>query len=344
MSTELTDSEAQKLFNQVSKSIQNADNDKLSELMEEDASLEEAPIEEVKPEDVEESKDSPTEQPEDKDDKEEVTPSDEKTEEADDEKKDEVAEPDELTKLREQLAKVSKENHALKSQAGRVPHVQRKLQELDKKLEEIAKLKASPSSQPSAKIKPKIDDLLKGVKSTDPELAEAISNAIAEATDGLAADSLTSEEKTLRLIRDNEHQTYQDLEANRLLEMYPNAPDVFASSSWAEWKSTQSPRMQGLATSDSADDVATAFELYARDMVAKHPELAAKPEAAKEDTPAVKSAEALKAEQIETERKRKKETSANVSNPSAPGKVGMPDDPEALFNRYSESIRKERTG
>lgn len=340
MSTELTDSEAQKLFNQVSKSIQNADNDKLSELMEEDASLEEAPIEEVKPE---EADDKPAEQPDDKDDKDEVTPPEDKAEEAGDEKKDEVAEPDELTKLREQLAKVSKENHALKSQAGRVPHVQRKLQELDKKLEDIAKLRASPSSQPSTKIKPKIDDLLKGVKSTDPELADAIAAAIAEATDGLAADSLTSEEKTLRLIRDNEHQTYQELEANRLLEMYPNAPDVFASPSWAEWKSTQSPRMQGLATSDSADDVATAFELYARDMVAKHPELA-KTEVAKEETPAAKSAEALKAEQIETERKRKKETSANVQNPSAPGKVGMPDDPQALFDKFSAEIRKERTG
>lgn len=340
MSTEMTDSEAQKLFNQVSKSLQNADSEKLSELMEQEAPLEEAPIEEVKPEEAEES----VEQPEDDDGKEEVTPPEEKAEEAGEEKKEEVAEPDELTKLREQLAKVSKENHALKSQAGRVPHVQRKLQELDKKLEEIAKLRASPSSQPSAKIKPKIDDLLKGVKSTDPELADAIAAAIAEATDGLAADSLTNEEKTLRLIRDNEHQTYQDLEANRLLEMYPNAPDVFASSSWAEWKSTQSPRMQGLATSDSADDVATAFELYARDMMAKHPELAAKTEVAKEETPAAKSAEALKAEQIETERKRKKETSANVQNPSAPGKVGMPDDPEALFKKFSEQIRKERTG
>ena len=339
MSNELTDKEAQALFNQVSKSIQNDDSEKLSSLMEQEVTEEVTPTEEVKPEDVEES----TEQPADEDSKEEVTPSDEKTEEADDEKKEEVAEPDELTKLRDQLAKVSKENHALKSQAGRVPHVQRKLQELDKKLEEIAKLKASPSSQPSAKIKPKIDELLKGVKSTDPELADAIAAAIAEATDGLASDSITNEEKVLQIIRDNEYQTHQDQEATRLLEMYPNAPEVFASSSWAEWKSTQSKRMQGLATSDSADDVATAFELYARDMVAKHPELA-ETKAAKEETPAVKSAEALKAEQIEAERKRKKESSANVSNPSAPGKVGMPDDPEALFKKFSEQIRKDITG
>lgn len=344
---ELSTEEAQKLFNQVGKAIQESDSVKLSEIMDKQPLTEEEPKTEDQPADG--TTDEVVNEPVDAAKEDETDPPEQK---ADDnvEKKDEnpVEEKTELDKLKEQLAAVSKENHALRSQAGRVPHVQRKIKELDKKLEELTKQHASPSSQPSTKIKPKVDELLKGIRGTDAELADAIAAAIAEAVDATAQDIRTTEIDTVKLLRANEVSTHQDVEAQRLLEMYPNAPDVFKSSSWSDWKSNlQSEgrdRILGLAVSDNADDVALAFELYAKDMVAKHPELAKVSEKKEESTSVSNPAAAKKAEEVEAERKRKKESSVNLSNPTAPGKVGLPDDPNALFSKYSEEIRKQRTG
>lgn len=259
-----------------------------------------------------------------------------------------VTDPNEdpkLKELREQLEKLSKENHALKSQAGRVPHVQRKLKELDQKLEELNQKAASPSNHPSAAIQPKVLEKLKGIRETDPELADAIAAAFAEAIPGLADDALNRERATLTLLREQEAQAFHAEQGNLLLEMYPNAAEVVNSASWSEWKKQQSEDILHLAHSDYAESVALAFEKYARDMKAKHPELADKPQTA-QPAAAVKAndADAAKAAQIEEERRRKQATAATVGSPNAPGKVGLPDDPEALFKKFSDEIRKQRTG
>lgn len=344
MSNELSNEDAQKLFNQISKANQEDDSSKLSEIMDKQPDTDQVPI----------VKDLPDDQPNVEDDKEETdtkvsddtnNPPDDKPGDDDGNKddKDQTPEQKEFAALKEQYEKVTKENHSLRSQAGRVPHVQRRIQELDKKLEELTKRNASPSSQPSATIQPKIAELLKGVKETDPELADTIAAAIAAATDGVAGEMRASEENTLRLLRTQEVNSYQAEQTQALLEQYPNAPEVFASPSWKEWKESQSDRIRGLAQSDTADDVSFAFEKYARDMLTKYPDLAVNGEA-KVETPPAKTDTQLKAEQLEAERKRKKESSVNISNPSDAGKVGMPDDPEALFKKYSEEIRKTITG
>lgn len=345
MSTEvLSDKDAATLFNQISKAVQNDDSDKLSTLMNPQASVEdvEVPVVEDKPANV-----SDDVQPDD-DNKEETPdplaedkPADDNANDKDDTK---PVEKSELDILKEKLAKAEKDNHSLRSQAGRIPHVQRRIQELDKKLEELAKSKTSPSSQTSTKIQPKVLELLKGLKETDSELADTIANAIEAATNGVADEMLTKEEGTLRLLREQEFQTYQEHETNRLLEMYPNAPEVFRSPSWAEWKNEQSERVLGLATSNNADDVSFAFKKYAEDMIAKYPELAKVEDKVVADATPPASATSEAAKKVEAERQRRKETAVNVSNPSAAGKVGLPDDPEALFKKFSEEIRKERTG
>ena len=338
--SELTEKEAAVLFNQTSKALQDDDSAKLSELMEMKASDEEAPVESETPAEVE------PENTEDKDNEEvpketELEPSD-KTAEVEPKEKTELTE---LEKLKEQLEKVSRENHSLRSQAGRVPHVQRKIQELDKKLAELAQAKATPSSQPSAKIQPKIKELLKGVSDTDSDLADAIAAAIAEATDGIAEDMLTKQESTLSLLRQQELQTYQEQEANRLLEMYPNAVEIFPSQHWKSWKQEQSARVVALAESDNADDVAFALEKYAKDMLSKYPELASNTvDKTAEASTTIVAEPSDKAKQIEAERARKKVTAVTVGSASAQGKVEQPSDLNALFNKYSEQIRKERTG
>jgi hypothetical protein len=343
VSNDLTEQEAAKLFEQVSNASRENDSLKLSELMQADAIEEVAPVEEdkpeetpaevvdeeVKPDKVEADKaSSPPEKAEEVEPKEEVKPS----------------EPSELEKLREQVARLDKENHRLSSQAGRVPYVQRKIKEIDKKLEDLAK--ASPSSHPSAEIQKKVLEKLKVVRDNDPELADAIAGAIAalgEATDGITDEVKAKEIDSLKHLRQLEVSAYQEAEANRILEVYPNAPEVFASNEWKKWKAEQTSAWATLANSDTADDVMFAMEKYAKDMIAKYPELA-KEEPKGVETPAVDAKAKEEAQKVEAERQRKQKTSVVIGSPSAPSKVGLPDDPNALFEKFSGEIRKQISG
>lgn len=340
--TDLTDKEAQDIFNAASSAIRENDVDKLAKLAEEP----EVKVDSGEPK-VEDTPEPITPVEDDKEKKEDDTdPLVDKTADQKDDDKDKgnTPEPTELEKLQARLAAVSKENHALKSQAGRVPHIQSRLKDLDRKLEELTKAATSPSSQPSTKITPKVEAILAGIKETDPELAKAMAAAIAAASDEVATDSTSRELESTRAAHAEATQEYQQAEAQRLVEMYPNAKEVFVSPSWAEWKSKQSRAVQTLAGSDSADDVSFAFEKYAADMVKAHPELVVKePSVPAADDPAVKAA-ADKAKQVETQRQRQKETAANVGNPAGAGKVELPDDAVALFNKFSDQIRKDRTG
>jgi ElaB/YqjD/DUF883 family membrane-anchored ribosome-binding protein len=283
------------------------------------------------------------EQPEEVKEEEEKSPPEDdkagKTEEETEEEGEKVVEKSELDLLKEQLNRVTKENHNLKSQAGRVPHVQKRLRELDKKLEELERKSTSPSSQTSEKIKPQVDAILKGIRETDAELADAVAKAIAVATEGVAAESLTKEKDTLVFLRQQELEQHQEMEAKRLLDMYPNAPEVFQSKHWSDWKSQQSAGVVGLANSDSADDVALAFEKYARDMQALFPELQSEQKAAK---PAANDDATEKARQIEEERLKRRSTAASIGSPNAAGKIAVSDDPQALFEKYVKEIRKSR--
>jgi hypothetical protein len=332
---ELSDKEIAKLFNEVSTSLRGNDTVKLDELM---ASETIEVEEEATPED-ESLPDQPEETPEEKEEEDNSGPQDKTADDTVDDNEDppEPKESDEVVKLREQLAKLEKDNHSLRSQAGRVPHVQRRLQELDKKLDELTK--KSPSSQPNDLIA----NALKGIKETDPELAESIAKAIADATNAVAADSHNTAKETLNTLREIEAASHTDNEMDKLLGMYPNARDIFTSQHWKDWKKSQNRTWQTLASSDLAEDVAEAFERYSADMLKKFPELAAnvsKEEPVKEPVK-TKNEEA---EKIEEERARKKQTTAKVGSPAAPAKVSVPDDPDALFKKFSEQIRKERTG
>lgn len=324
--SDLTDAEAQKIFREVQGAIKDNDTAKLDTLLTVESEEVETPVEvEVPAEEPE------VETPENA----ENTPSEE-TEEGTTETVDTTTEePEALVAMRKQLENLQKENHSLRSQAGRVPHVQRKLKELDEKLKELDKRSTSPSSRPSTTIAPKISEALKGIEETDPELAKTIAAAIAQATDGVAEDFDKRERESLTLSKEEALKEYRQEQIDILLDQYPNAPDVFNSPQWKEWKKSQSAAMQTLAGSDAADDVVFALGKYADDMVKKYPELA------KSNEQPAANAEAAK---IEADRLRKKTTGATVSSPAAASKVKLPDDPVALFKMYSEQIRKERLG
>lgn len=342
----LSEKEAQALFNKMSSAVRSGDVEKLDELTDvsetpevEDASAstpDETPAgdqpageQEVKPE---QEGDSPPDKEADKPDDKVV----------DKDKQEDKVQP-EVAKLMEELEKAKKEAHALRSQAGRVPSLQSRVNQIDRQLEELKKLHTSPTSQPSAKIKPKLQEKLAKLRETDPELADLMLETMSEATDGVANELRSAEITKLEALRTEESKAYEQHEADRLLQMYPNAPEVFQSSHWAEWKKTQSPVIQSAARSNNADDVALAFEKFAEDMAKQYPELVAKDEP-KVEVPAVETDEQKKAKQVEAERQRKKQATAVVGSPNANGKVEVPNDPEALFKKFSEEARKRRLG
>jgi hypothetical protein len=333
MTQELSDKDIEKLFNNVSNSLRSNDTTKLDELMTSEPTTEEEKVEdESLPDEPTQDEPVDTEEEDNKD-----GPQDTADDPVDDnEDPTKSVELDEVTKLREQLAKLEKDNHSLRSQAGRVPHVQRRLQELDKKLADLEK-SAAPSSQPNDKVLA----ALKGIKETDPELAESVATAIANAMAEVAASSHNVAKETLTTLRAVEAESAHASEMDRLLTMYPNAKEIFASPHWKEWKTTQTDVWKAAASSDNADDVAEAFERYSRDMVKKFPELA---NVSKTEEVKAEPVKNERAEQIEEERARKKATTAKVGAPNAPAKVSVPDDPDALFKKFSEQIRKERTG
>jgi hypothetical protein len=336
--------DANKLFNDVSKAMQDDDNgNTLSELLaqetpEEEEHLEEAetPDPEGEPkEEVEEKEKSPHEEEEEL----EGSDSDKKADKTKGKEKEQTPEEKQVAELREQLAAAQREAQALRSQAGRVPSLQRKMAELDKKLEELKA--ASPSSQTSTKIKPKVDKLLESLKETDPALAETFAAAIATAIEGVDEESRTREVETLTLLREQSHADYVEEQKQQLLSMYPNAPQVFASPHWAEWKKSQPQHILDLAGSSSAEAVAMAFDLYKKDMTAKYPELVQKESVAatQGDPEAVK-----KAEQLEQERLKKKKNAVNIDTSKSSVRSDEPKDPNALFNKLFAEISAEISG
>lgn len=338
MTNELSDKDADKLLNQITNAMKDGDSTKLDELMASEVVPEEPEV--TFEEDEVAEDESPEETPADEDQpeiEEEDKTKDDPQDKADQPVDKKESEPtDELSKLKDQLAALANENHKLRSQAGRVPHVQRRLQELDKKLADLETKKSTPSNQPSDVVLEK----LKGIKETDPELAQAIADAVAAATSGLTEQLHNKDRETLHLLREQELAQQHENEIDRLLVMYPNAVEVFQSKTWKDWKATLSPGIKALAESDNADDVAHAFEMYGQAMLEKHPELAPKEEHSA--TPVTKTNP--EAEKIEQQRQRKKQTTAVVGSPNASGKVAVPDDPDALFKKYFAQIQKERSG
>lgn len=331
---DMTDKEAQELFNNISTSMKEDDSQKLSALFTDEAPAGDKPNEE-QPNEDQPDEDTPKPDTEVED---ETPPLDDNSAEPKDDTNKETPKSTPEDDLRAQLEELKRQNHALKSQAGRVPHIQRRLREFDEKLEALNKAQTSPSSQPAAKLTPKLDEILKGISGTDSELAEAIKAAVLAASEGVTNEVYAKERESVEFLREQQTREYQQAEADRLLDMYPNAVEVFNSTHWKDWQASQPADIQRLANSDNADSVATAFKLYAEAMAEKYPQVVEKTaEVAKPD-------EAEKAQKIEAERQRKRENTPNVGTPNASGKVALPDDPEALFKKYSEMIRKQQLG
>lgn len=329
----------EQLFNEVSEAL--AKGESIDSLMNVEVT-DTAPIEEPVPEEASED----SEEVEDKTPEEDKKVADTK---AHDTVPDEDWEADLDPKVKDQVKKLKDElaqrDHKIKSELGRVPALQRQVEELKRSL---SVPRATPAPKPEAAAdktsaaKSKFDEKLARVKEIDPDLADLLVSLKEdvegplrkEFSDGLTKAQAESQRKEEEAIFDREY--------TKLVSLVPQAPQVFKHPLYKQWKSSQSEYVQQLAGSLYADDVVIALEQFAKYTQQYHPELAgtSAPAATTEGTAPVADASATKVAQ---DRARKLSAGAPSTTATAPktGK-GIPgeDDPEALFNYVVGKLQK----
>lgn len=243
----------------------------------------------------------------------------------------------------DELARLKRELHILKSDAGRVPYMQRRLQELERELRtnklSSPAAKAAPAtdgSTPEAaynalpeKVRKRIDAL----REIDPDMADTLQ----EMAEALSSENTTRiNEATTTLVeaeREKEEGQFLDTQYALLTQEIPYAPQVFQSPEWKEWKSTLSPARLQMAESIYADEAKVAIGAFVYDMQAKYggnqQQQAAPPVEQTEDGSKVKE-------------QRDRKLAASTNSKSVAGKrTKAEDDEAALFSEFSKQIREE---
>lgn len=302
MTMENTKTVDEQFFEEAMKAIQSNDSDSMGALMSEPEDL----TKEVIPaEDDKELDDKTVIEPE-------VTPAIE-TDEPSPNKDDLIAQ------LKAQLEEASAVTHKLKSDAGRVPALQRQLAALDTKLAEISANPKGASDKDATTFTPS-SKALDVLQETDPELAAALRESMTSVYEAMQAESANrSREITQTFIKSSRDEQLTN-EWNKLVGVVPNAKEVFGSSEWHSWVEGLSPGMRGLAESDYADDVLIALRQFS-------------------GAGAAGTASPTKVQEQRAARLTTKTPTSGAPTPMA----GEPQDPEQLMNKlYSEMIAQQK--
>ena len=260
-------------------------------------------------------------------------------EEAAPEVKESAASTPEVVKVEEnETEALKRELHKLKSDAGRVPHMQSRLKELERELREVKLSHSVGSVDPAdpskvevpTNIKKKIEDL----REVDPALADLLEDMTkalrseTHETAGRLVSTITESEREY-----DEQRTISE-QYNQLVSEVAWAPQAFKSQEWKDWKDTLTPGKRAMAESMYADDVKIALGEFAGYMRARQGSATSAQQAPAR--PVVDE----EAERIKQERARKLATGSTTKAPTAKASA-PPLDEEALFREAYERIQKE---
>lgn len=234
--------------------------------------------------------------------------------------------------------------HRVKSELGRLPHLQRKVDELSRQLSapQNKPEKTEPAATKTSVTASKFAEKLAEARAVDPALADLIEATLEAMREEVAVplrEELTNEvNQTKALFADKEQEQLWTSEKSKLLQMVPQADDVFKHPLYKEWKSTLPQNMYNLASSIYADDVVVALEQFSKYVATVAPELVTPPQA----TPAVPAkVDTSAADKVAADRARKLNgTPPSTSAQSPKGGDGIPENPEELFKYVTEKIRK----
>lgn len=167
---------------------------------------------------------------------------------------------DDVAKAKAELESLRSDLHRYKSDAGRVPFLNRRVQELERQLEDARR---SPAPKPDAKVElpSGVRERIERIREVDPETADAMEE-VYKASAAKAEEVRAAQEAEITNRRQREDEEYLHKEAERLFAIIPEAPQVFASEKWRLWKSKLPPNFRALAESSNADEVAEALRNF----------------------------------------------------------------------------------
>lgn len=240
----------------------------------------------------------------------------------------------EIQKLKDERAQLE---HRVKSELGRVPYLQRKVEELSRQTSQplTAPVKDAVAA---TKTSGKFAERLAQAREVDPALADLL-EAMAEEIATPLREELTNEvTQTKQAIADKEYTALWQSEKAKLLELVPQADEVFKHPLYKQWKDEIPENLHRLASSVYADEVVIALEQFAKYAATQAPSA---PVTEPQQTPTVNQAIIETAAKVTADRARKLASGSTSTTASPPRQgTGVPEDPEALFNYLTDKIRK----
>lgn len=229
--------------------------------------------------------------------------------------------------------------HRVKSELGRLPFLQRKVDELSRQRSE-PQTKPVKEQPAATKTSTKFDEKIAEARAVDPALADLLVALKEEIENPLREEFSTKVKQTEELVLGRDMEQHWHNEKARLLQMVPQADDVFKHPLWKEWKeNVATESMRNLTNSVNADDMVVALEVFSKYVAVVQPELVTPPAETTKATTGVVDTTA--ADKVAAERARKLAGTPKATTATTP-KASTVDleDPEALFNHITGKIAK----
>lgn len=248
----------------------------------------------------------------------------------------------------DELSELKNELHRLKSDAGRVPYLQRRMQEMDRELRAYkARVAAAesiqPGDQPNANptLPEKVKKRIEALREIDPDLAETLE----EMHTSLAQEARGAKAAVEVLqTHDQEEQDRQFFmeQKQELLRAIPQADDLFKRPEWKMWKEQTTPGRRALTETGYAQDMVQAIYAFAADMQQLHGNngQASKSQANSEGgDPLNTSAQQQQTPSVVKEnRERKVQVAAEIKSPAAKASVAF-DNETAFQEQYAKALK-----
>lgn len=220
----------------------------------------------------------------------------------------------------------------LRSDAGRVPFIQRKMAELERELRAYKARDAQPT--PSNGGKQDLKDItldeetqreIDELREVDPTLAKTLERVAKTAI--ATANARVDHAVTTMTQADQEQDDFNFLmeQKSELVREIPQADAIFATPEWKQWKDTLTPGQRALAESSYASEVKQAIYAFAAVMQQQQPTKVV-------ETPVPENTK------LREDRARKVGTSAEVKTSAAKKAVDL--DEDAYFAEQYDKIGK----
>lgn len=234
----------------------------------------------------------------------------------------------------ETIETLKAEIHRLRSDAGRVPFLQRRTAELERNLAELQR-RAAVKPQSSEVDDTKAVDLPKHLKDKvdkmreiDPDNADVLEEVFKAAVLKAREDTDVQFKQVDEVRKQSEEESFVNEQYNLLVSSIPTAPTIFQTPEWATWKSRLTPAFRAMAESSYATEVAQAINAFWVDF----PEL--KPGYTKHSNTTTQTTQVD--DPVAKARQSKLSTSVAV-NQTTPAKKGEEFDVEAMFKEAYEA-------